>query len=304
MRHNQLDRELALMLLMTENREYTVQQMCDRLGISKRSLYYYLDFFRTNGFIVEKHGTSYSLDRKSPFFDKLFKLVHFTEDEALSMCRILDKVSDNNVQVQHLRQKLNRFYDLDILDDIHVREQTAANISALYDAIKYRQKAILRNYSSPHSNTVSNRVVEPFMFLNGNNEIRCYELTTGMNKTFKLSRMESVQLLSENWEHTSKHKRIYTDAFMFSGEERLPVSIRLNRLAYNLLIEEYPQTMDGITKDEDGQYWTLRIEVSNYLGISRFVLGLYDSVQVLGDERFVDFIESKIQEMSKKNERQ
>ena len=35
MRHNQLDRELKLMLLMTENREYTVEQLCEKLKISR-----------------------------------------------------------------------------------------------------------------------------------------------------------------------------------------------------------------------------------------------------------------------------
>lgn len=299
MRRNQLDRELKLLLLMTENRQYTVQQLCEKLDISRRTLYYYLEFFRFNGFIVEKNGTKYSLDKESPFFKKLFKVLHFTEDEALTLRHLLDKVSDNNVQIQHLRQKLNKLYDLDILDDIGLREQVAANISTLYDAIKYRQKAILHNYSSPHSNTVSNRVVEPFMFLNGNNEIRCYELTTGMNKTFKLSRMESVILLSENWEHTSKHKQVYTDVFMFSGEELKPVSIRMNRLAYNLLMEEYPQTAAHITQDEDKQHWTLQLDVCSYLGIGRFVLGLYDSVEVLGDDEFIAYVRNKVEKMKK-----
>ena len=33
MRHDKLDRELTLMLLMTENKRYTVQQMCARMNI-------------------------------------------------------------------------------------------------------------------------------------------------------------------------------------------------------------------------------------------------------------------------------
>lgn len=299
MRHNQLDRELKLMLLMTENREYTVEQLCEKLKISRRSLYYYFEFFRDNGFIIEKNGTKYSLDKDSPFFKKLFKVLHFTEDEAITMRRLLDMVNDNSVHVQHIRQKLNRLYDMDILDDIVMREQVAANISTLYDAIKYRQKAILHNYSSPHSNTLSSRVVEPFMFLNGNNEIRCYELTSGMNKTFKLSRMESVILLSENWEHSDKHKQVYTDVFMFSGEEWHPVRIRMNRLAYNLLIEEYPQAFAHISQDEDKEHWTLQLDVCNYLGISRFVLGLYDCIEVLGNDDFIAYIKNKVEEMKK-----
>ena len=55
-----------------------------------------------------------------------------------------------------------------------------------------KKTVILRNYSSPHSNTTSNRIVEPFMFMNNNNDIRCYEIASGQNKTFKISRIESV----------------------------------------------------------------------------------------------------------------
>lgn len=300
MRHNQLDRELELMLLMTENRDYTVMQMCEILGISRRNLYYYLEFFRANGFIVEKHGTAYSLDKNSPFFKKLFKLVHFTEDEAMAMRSLLDKVNDNSVQVQHLRQKLNKLYDLHILDDISLQQQSAANITALYDAIKYRRKVILRNYSSPHSNTVANRVVEPFMFLNGNSEIRCYELVSKQNKTFKVARAESVMVLSEDWEHQDCHKPVYTDAFRFNGEERLPIKMRLDRLAHNLLIEEYPQTAAYITAEEDCQHWLLEIEVCSFIGISRFVMGLYENVEVLGSEEFIEFINKKIEKMAVK----
>lgn len=46
MRHNQLERELELMLLLAENRVCTVDRLCERLGISRRNLYYYIDFFR------------------------------------------------------------------------------------------------------------------------------------------------------------------------------------------------------------------------------------------------------------------
>lgn len=67
MRHDKLGLQLDLLLLMTENHDYTAAQLCDRLGISLRNLYYYLDFFRDAGFRVIKSGTCYRLDRHSPF---------------------------------------------------------------------------------------------------------------------------------------------------------------------------------------------------------------------------------------------
>lgn len=292
MRHNNLDRELSLILLMTENREYTVQQLCERLEISRRSLYYYLDFLRDYGFIVEKRGTCYSLDKNSPFFMKLTKKAHFTEDEAVMMRRLLDRADAANTHVQHLKRKLENLYDLDILEDIKLREQVAQNVSALYDAIKSKRMAILRNYSSPHSNTVTNRVVEPFMFLDNNKEIRCYEISSATNKTFKISRIESVLPLADGWEHEQRHRRVYTDVFMFSGERTMPVELRLGRLAYNLLLEEYPQAEPFVTSDGPDR-WLLRLDVCSYLGVGRFVLGLSESVEVLGSEEFRGYLREK-----------
>ena len=52
MRHDKLERELNLLMLLTENHNYTVPDICESIGISRRNLYYYLDFFRDAGFIV------------------------------------------------------------------------------------------------------------------------------------------------------------------------------------------------------------------------------------------------------------
>jgi len=296
MRHNNLEKELSLILLMTENRDYTVQQMCDRLGISRRTLYYYIDFFRDSGFTVEKRGTCYSLDKTSLFFTRLFKKVHFTEDEALTMRRLLDRVNDNSLHVQNIKNKLTRLYDLDILENVTFCEREAENVSTLYDAIKMKKTVILRNYSSPHSNTTSNRIVEPFMFMNNNNDIRCYEIASGQNKTFKISRIESVVVLADDQNHEAHHKRVLTDIFMFSGEKRFPVKLRLGRLARNIMLEEYPQSAAYITPD-DANHWILSLDVCSYLGISRFVLGLFESVEILGSEEFRDYIRMKIDNM-------
>ncbi len=296
MRHDKLERELTLILLMTENKRYTVQQLCERMNISKRTLYYYLDFFRDIGFIVEKKGTVYSLDKSSPFFTKLFRKVHFTEDEAITMRRVLESSGSHSAMVAHLKRKLDSLYDLNILADEQLREQQALNLSVIYDAIKYHRNVILHHYSSPHSNSVTDRIVEPFMLMNSNNEVRCYELTSGMNKTFKLSRMERVELLADEWQHEAQHRRLFTDIFMFSGEEQMHVTLRLGRLSYNLMLEEYPKAEVYITS-QDNQHWLLDLDVCSYAGIGRFVLGLYEDISILGDEGFKDYISQQILKM-------
>lgn len=50
MRMDKYGRELDLILILTENNSYTAQQIADRLGITRRNLYYYFDYLRDCGF--------------------------------------------------------------------------------------------------------------------------------------------------------------------------------------------------------------------------------------------------------------
>lgn len=296
MRHDKLEKEMNLMLLLTENHRYDVENICQRIGISRRMLYYYLESFRDWGFKVEKCGGIYSLDRESPFFKHLFETINFTEEEALTMLSILNKVEGNNAIIARLRRKLDRFYDLNILSNPQLREQAAHNVSVLYDAIKRHRLVKIIGYSSPHSQSETDRVVEPFLMMNNNNDVRCYELASGMNKTFKVSRMTDVILLDLEWGNEAKHRQMFTDLFMFSGDERLPVKLRLDLLAYNLMLEEYPKSADFI-EQEDDKHWLFTTDVASYLGISRFILGLYTHIDVLGGEGLRQFLREEIDKM-------
>ena len=91
MRHDKLELQLQLMLLLIENHSYTIQDICKRMELSRRNLYYYLEFFRDAGFIVEHVKPYYRISKDSPFFRKLDATVHFTEDEAIAMRQILEQ---------------------------------------------------------------------------------------------------------------------------------------------------------------------------------------------------------------------
>ena len=297
MRLDKFDRQLRLMILLTQNREYTLDEICDRLEISRRNLYYYIEGFKENGFIVEKKGQVYRLDKSSPFFKNITELVHFTEDEAVVLRQVLSSASNMSVQIRNLKNKLDRLYDFDILSNVDVNKQTAKNIGVIYEAIKEHRQVKVCNYSSPHSDTTSDRIVEPFLFLNGNQDVRCYELRSGMNKSFKVSRMDDVQLLDLLWSNESKHKQVYTDLFQFSGEERFLVKLRLGRLSYNILKEEYPKSEKYISQESD-EYWIFSTDVCSYKGIGRFVLGLFEDIQVVESVEFREYLKEKIARMT------
>lgn len=293
MRHDKLERELNLLLMLTENHNYTVEDICDRQQISRRNFYYYLNFFRDAGFKVEHHKPFYRIRKDSPFFRKIDEIVHFTEDEAITLRRILDQTGDQSLQVERLRRKLDRLYDLRILNDLELRETQAHNLSTIYEAIKLQQTVRLVGYSSPHSDTISDRIVEPFLLMNGNEEVRCYEISSKMNKTFKLSRMQNVELLDAQWENQAQHRQIFTDVFMFSGEQQWKVVLRMGRLSTAVLREEYPKAEKYIEQLDDHR-WQAAILVCSFVGISRFVMGLFEDIEVVECDEFKDFMRTRI----------
>ncbi len=293
------ERQLRLMVLLTQNRAYTVDELCRKLDMSRRTVYRYIELFRDTGFVVKKQGDCYRLDKESPFFREITQLVHFTDEEALTLRYVLDTLSDTDVRARQLRRKLERIYDFGILNVMDADKGMADNLQGLYEAMKQHRQVVLRDYSSASSNRTSDRVVEPYMFLQNHNEVRCFEVRSRQNKTFKVSRIGRVELLDLLWSHEEEHAPVFTDLFQFSGPERHTVTLRIGRLACNLLKEEYPRA--GLALVADGpDHWLFTTEVCSFQGIGRFVWGLFEDIEVVDSPDFVQFLREKAQNLTKK----
>lgn len=292
-------RQLKLLLMLTQNNSLSVEDISDRLQMSRRSIYRYIDAFKTMGFIVKKKGSRYSISPNSPFFEKIANGIQFTEAEALTISEVLNSVYNNSSQVRHLREKLAGLYGTDVLARHGVDNRMAVNLNRLFTAISEERVVMFKNYTSPSSKTTSNRIVEPYMFVNENNEVRCFELSTGMNKTFKVSRAESVELMPLLWSHKAEHVPFYNDLFGFTGEERMPVSLSLGQLSMNVLLEEFPDAQRQLSEQPDGRY-RLDTEVCSYKGVARFVIGLYDDIEVIGSDEFRDYVNDCVKRIARK----
>ena len=301
MRHDKLGLQLELLLMLTANRQWTVEQMCEHLGIGKRNLYYYLEFFKGAEFNLVKHGRYYSISRQSKFLSRLCDIVKFTEDEAIMLKLLLDGADDRSAVVRSVKQKLARFYDFDILENDPVRRRQAQIANKIYEAVKFRRVILIRGYSSSHSHSVTDRKVEPYLLMNGGRDLRAYEPRSGMNKTFRIARMESVEILDEEWAYANLHRQMFNDYFNFASETLTRVRISMDRLAYNVLVEEYPRAEHDIA-EENGR-WILSTEVCSMLGIGRFVLGLYDHIDIVDSPELATYVKEKIAGYGEKQER-
>ena len=285
--------------MLTQNRNYTLEELGERLDMSTRNVYRYVEAFKMAGFVVRKKGKYYSLDKSSPYFKDITSLVHFTEEEAYILKRAIESVDGNTMLKQDLKRKLYKVYDYDILSEIVVRNGIADNVHFLYEAIKQKKQVYFRQYKSSNSHVVKDRLVEPFAFTANNNEIWCYEPMSGRNKLFKVSRISKVEMTETPWQAEAEHREGYIDVFHNSSDRRLPVTLRLGMAAANLLVEEFPLAEKYMTKEEDG-HWIFSVEVCRYEGVGRFVLGLYEDIEIIDSPAFKEFLSEKMKKITEK----
>lgn len=275
-----IERILRLMKMLTANTSYSVDDMAERLDMSRRTIYRYIDTFREAGFVIKKSGNCIRLDKESPHFKDISQLVHFTEEEAVILKRAIESIDDTNLLKQNLKRKLYSVYDNKILADTIVRGSNAATVHALINAIEEKRQVILHAYRSSHGGAVRDRLVEPFAFTTNYVQVWCFDTESKSCKLFKLARIDSVEITNTEWQYQPQHEKSFIDIFRMNGNERLRVRLSLGILSRNLLLEEYPLAEQQLTPTEDGR-WILDTEVANYAGVARFVVGLMDDIRII-----------------------
>lgn len=266
------------------------------LGTSLRNAYYVVKALSAYGFFVNHNRLGYNLDATSPFFKDINDSVGLNVDQAFYLYRMLIGKDVDNPMAAGIRLKLKRFYHFDVLGGNKKNYGPYTNYMLLQSAMKDHKCVVLHNYASSNSLTVRDRLVEPFMFLGEDTDVRAYEVESGRNKTFKISRISIVEILDKEWENTNKHRNAFTDMFMYSGEVRHHVLLRLDVSSYNCMQEEYPHSIFCLRPDDD-THWLFETDVANYEGIARFIMGLFDHIEVLEDKGLKKYLKEKIKRM-------
>lgn len=268
------------------------------LGTSLRNAYYVVKALSAYGFFVNHNKLGYNLDAASPFFRDINESVSLNVDQAFFLYRMLIGKDMDNPMAAKIMLKFKRFYHFDVLGGSEKNYGPYTNYLLLQKAIKDCKCVVLHNYASSNSLTVRDRLVEPFMFLGEDTDVRAYEVESGRNKTFKISRISIVEILDREWENVNKHRNAFTDMFMYSGEVRHHVLLRLDVSSYNCMQEEYPHSIFSLRPDDD-THWLFEADVANYEGIARFIMGLFDHIEVLEDDCLKKYLSDKIKVMAK-----
>lgn len=292
-----IKRELQLLMLLANNRYATIGDICERLEISERTFYRYVDTFRSAGFVVKKNDNNvYKLETNDNVSRELGELLYFSEEEAYTLKAAIDSIPTDNTFRQSLKKKLYAVYDYKLIADIAVDSHDHKVLDELNKAIARRRRVCLRKYHSAHSNTTTDRVVEPYEITSTSDQVWCYELASRSVKMFKVSRIEEVELLEDEWQFEAEHAVGYIDIFRIHSTQRFHIELRLSQRAASLLREEYPLSAQYMTEVAANRY-LLTTEVCSFEGVGRFILGLYNDVEIIESAELKEFVKYRVRMM-------
>lgn len=279
--------------MLTSNVDYTTNELSRILEITERSTFRYLRTFKDSGFVIEKRNGNIPKLMKMPIKKiKLSDLIHLSPEEAHILHTLLISLSGDSQVIINLERKLTALFDATSVTEIIGNKAAAENLMRIREAIDDRTQVILREYESGHTMTISDRLVEPYGFSTNYCDVYAFEVATGLNKTFKVSRIGYVQPLQREWEHEDMHEVIEPDCFRMNGKERIPITLKMTLKAKNLLVEEYPLASRDLTF-EDG-FWWLRTTVKDLAGVGRFVIGLADQIEVVDSPALSEYIKNYV----------
>ena len=84
-----LERLLRLMKMLTANNSLTVGEIADKLGISSRSVYRYIDTFRDAGFVIKKTNNCPNATNPPLFLQRQYPRHNRQRQSLVSVKKIL-----------------------------------------------------------------------------------------------------------------------------------------------------------------------------------------------------------------------
>lgn len=293
-----IERMLRLIQLLASNTYYTLDELADKMGLTRRSMFRYIDTFKNAGFVVQrvKEGV-YKITSYDKEYTDLSQLVYFSEEEAIILSHLIENLDSTNSLKAGLKNKLAAVYDSTSIGDYIENKGKSDIVEALADAVKAKKQVQLKGYSSAHSGKVKDYTVEPYKFTKDFADIIAYDTAADTSKVFKISRVGGVETLGP-WEHEDEHVEKPIDSFRMSGSPIEHVKLKLSLRAKNLVTEEFPVT--GAEVYQIKRTWFWEGDINSFEGIGRFVLGLSRDVTVMEGRQFKAWLAEQVKYSQKK----
>ena len=187
--------------------------------------------------------------------------------------------AESRIMPEEMRQEL-------IDRKVFANKDRAAAISLLQHACTQKRCVVLHQYASNNGGTVSDRKCEAYDVRPDDGIVICFDLDKNDVRIFNINRIGYVEILEDKpWKNAANHKAIKVDVFHMSGDSTTRISLQLDLMAKNLLIEEFPKAKEFVKGQKgDENVWYFTTDICRIEGIGRFYIGLANHIQILEGE--------------------
>jgi predicted DNA-binding transcriptional regulator YafY len=263
-------RVLQFISYLEQKPSKSIQSIASVLETTERTAYRYLDLIRDCGFRVNK-------DKFNRYFieGKLQDGVYFTSEEAEYLKSLVLTVGKRNKLKDSVLSKIYLCSDIKVASSQLVYAKNGQIVEQLSQAIVNEEQVILKKYHSINSESISDRLVEPFGFTDNYHSVMAFEIKSQKNKTFHLDRITSIDFINKHFQFKSSHVHQDLDAFGFSfNGEKYHVKKQLNLKGFLLLKDEYPLTIPNVKFNKQTEKYELDILVNSLEAVNRFFAGI------------------------------
>jgi predicted DNA-binding transcriptional regulator YafY len=263
-------RVLQFISFLEQEPSKTVSQLASLLDTTDRTVYRYLDLVKECGFDLQR-------DNINRFFivNDRSHGVRFTPEEADYLKQLVLTNGRKNKLKDAVLSKIYISSDTSIVAGHLINAKNGKIVERLSLAIANKEQVILKKYQSINSETISDRLVEPFGFTDNYCTVMAFEPGSLKNKTYNIDRIATVEFNNQNslFENDYEHQIPDAFGFAFSGE-KFPVHLELPLKHYLLLKNDFPMTTPHFNFNAKKDLYELNIEVNDLAPIERFLRGI------------------------------
>lgn len=288
-----------LRAIIEQPKRYTKQELAMKYGVHLDTITGDFETFVNAGFEMD-------FDEKYRYFfikDKLLKkageLLYFSEEERALLYEAIDNLHTTPERQAFLKQKLHSLYDYSRLGFANLRKPYLGKVDLLEQAKTEKRQVVLEGYRSSNSNTVADRIVEPYHVSPAEDTLQSFDVDKCIPRHFRITRIARVRLLDQPWQHEGHHNIQRTDPFRIVNNDQINVHLRLSVGAYNELVERYPLTKSYIEETTDPNYFDFQCMVNrNFYGLTNFILGFYHlDIEVIAPDLLCEHLRREVEKM-------
>jgi proteasome accessory factor C len=252
-------RVLQLITYLQETPHKSVDQLANFLETTERTVYRYLDLLRECGFDLHKDANQRFYIEKEDGDG-----IHFTNEEAQFLKELVLTTGNMSKLRDSVLSKIYTGSELSMVSGHLIHAKNGKIVERLTRAMMNKEQVILKKYQSINSETISDRIVEPFGFTENYQTVMAYDPVSTKNKTYNVDRIGSVEYTSQSFQFESKHEQQVLDVFGFaySGKKHA-VKLEMSLKKYLLLKDQYPLITPFVKYYSKSDKYILEVEIND-----------------------------------------